>query len=43
MKQLGLFGMTIPEEYRGPGLTMEEEAYIAMELGQMIIARNMIL
>ena len=25
MKDLGLFGMTIPEEYGGLGLTMEEE------------------
>ena len=33
MKALGLFGMTIPEEYGGLGLTMEEEIYIAMALG----------
>jgi len=33
MKALGLFGMTIPEEYGGLGLTMEEEIHIAMALG----------
>ena len=34
MKELGLFGMTIPEEYGGLGLTMEEEIYVAMVLGR---------
>lgn len=34
MKALGLFGMTIPEEYGGLGLTMEEEIHVAMTLGQ---------
>ncbi|MDX1490168.1 MAG: acyl-CoA dehydrogenase family protein [Pseudohongiellaceae bacterium] len=34
MKDLGLFGMTIPEEYGGLGLTMEEEVYVAMALGR---------
>ena len=34
MKELGLFGLTIPEEYKGLGLTMEEEVYIAFELGR---------
>lgn len=34
MKELGLFGMTIPEEYGGLGLTMEEEIYLAMALGR---------
>jgi acyl-CoA dehydrogenase len=33
MKELGLFGMTIPEEYGGLGLTMEEEIYVSMSLG----------
>ena len=33
MKELGLFGMTIPEEYGGLGLTMEEEIHVAMALG----------
>jgi acyl-CoA dehydrogenase len=31
---MGLFGMTIPEEYGGLGLTMEEEATVAIELGR---------
>ncbi|HBN16218.1 MAG: acyl-CoA dehydrogenase family protein [Pseudomonadota bacterium] len=34
MKDLGLFGMTIPEEYGGLGLTMEEEIYVAFALGR---------
>lgn len=34
MKAMGLFGMTIPEEYGGLGLTMEEEALVAIELGR---------
>jgi acyl-CoA dehydrogenase len=34
MKALGLFGLCIPEEYGGLGLTMEEEVLVAMELGQ---------
>ncbi len=34
MKELGLFGLSIPEEYGGLGLTMEEEAQVAFELGQ---------
>lgn len=33
MKELGLFGLTIPEEYGGLGLTMEEEILVAMALG----------
>lgn len=34
MKELGLFGLTIPEEYGGLGITMEEEEIlVAMELG----------
>ncbi len=33
MKDMGLFGMTIPEEYGGLGLTMEEEALVAFEIG----------
>lgn len=27
MKEMGLFGLSIPEEYGGLGLTMEEEAW----------------
>ncbi len=34
MKRLGLFGLTIPEQYGGLGLTMEEEIHVAMELGK---------
>lgn len=34
MKALGLFGMSIPEEYGGLGLTMEEEVMVALELGR---------
>ena len=32
MKALGLFGMSIPEEYGGLGLTMEEEVLVVAEL-----------
>ncbi len=34
MKELGFFGLTIPEEYGGMGLTMEEEILVAIELGR---------
>lgn len=34
MKDLGLFGLCLPEEYGGLGLTMEEEVLAAMELGK---------
>jgi acyl-CoA dehydrogenase len=34
MRGLGLFGLSIPEDYGGLGLTMEEEVRIAFELGQ---------
>ncbi|MDH1681562.1 acyl-CoA dehydrogenase family protein [Pseudomonas chengduensis] len=34
MKQMGLFGLSIPEEFGGLGLTMEEEALVAMEIGK---------
>lgn len=34
MKELGLFGLTVPEEYGGLGLTMEEEILVAIELGR---------
>jgi acyl-CoA dehydrogenase len=33
MRELGLFGLSIPEEYGGLGLTMSEEARVALELG----------
>ena len=38
MKNLGLFGLSIPEEYGGLGLTMAEEAEICFELGQTVAA-----
>ncbi len=34
MKALGLFGLSIPTEFGGLGLTMEEEVLVALELGQ---------
>lgn len=34
MRELGLFGLTVPEDYGGLGLTMSEEAQIAFELGR---------
>jgi len=34
MKPLGLFGLSIPEEYGGLGLTMEEEVEVAFEIGK---------
>lgn len=34
MREMGLFGMTIPQAYGGLGLTMEEEAHVAVELGR---------
>ena len=34
MRDLGLFGLTIPEEYGGLGVTMEEEVLITFELGR---------
>ena len=34
MKAMGLFGLTIPEEFGGLGVTMEEEVNIAFELGR---------
>jgi acyl-CoA dehydrogenase len=39
MREMGLYGMTVPEEYGGLGLTTEEEAYIIMELGRASPAR----
>lgn len=34
MRELGLYGLTIPEEYGGLGLTMEEEVLVSMALCQ---------
>lgn len=33
MRALGLFGLSIPEDYGGLGLSMEEEVLVAIELG----------
>ncbi len=34
MRDLGLFGLSIPEEYGGLGLSMEDECLVAIELGR---------
>lgn len=34
MKAMGLFGLTVPEEYGGLGLTMEEESLVMFEMGR---------
>jgi acyl-CoA dehydrogenase len=34
MRELGLFGLTIPQEYGGMGLACEEEVQVAMALGR---------
>jgi acyl-CoA dehydrogenase len=34
MRDLGLFGISIPEEFGGLGLTMEEEALVILEMGR---------
>ena len=34
MKGMGLFGLTIPEQYGGLGLTMEEEVLVMFEMGK---------
>jgi acyl-CoA dehydrogenase len=34
MRELGLFGLSIPEAYGGLGLSMEEECLVAIELGR---------
>ncbi len=33
MRAMGLFGLSIPEQYDGLGLTMEEEVLVGFELG----------
>lgn len=43
MRELGLFGLSIPEEYGGIGLTMSEEAQIIRELTRAsIVFRSLI-
>jgi acyl-CoA dehydrogenase len=34
MREMGLFGLSIPEDYGGLGLTMSEEVRVALELGR---------
>jgi acyl-CoA dehydrogenase len=34
MREMGLFGLTLPEQYGGMGLTMEEEVMVAFVLGR---------
>lgn len=34
MREMGLFGLTLPEDFGGLGVTMEEEVIIAFELGR---------
>jgi acyl-CoA dehydrogenase len=34
MKEMGLFGLSIPEEFGGLGLSMSEEVRVALELGR---------
>lgn len=38
MRALGLFGLSVPEEYGGLGLTMAEEGEIIFELGRTALA-----
>ena len=38
MKELGLFGISIPEEYGGIGLSMAQECEVAYALGQTALA-----
>lgn len=38
MKEMGLFGLSIPEEYGGIGLSMSQECQVAFELGQTALA-----
>lgn len=38
MKDLGLFGLSIPEEYGGVGLSMPQECQVAYEIGQTALA-----
>ncbi len=38
MKAMGLFGLSIPEEYEGIGLSMSQECRVAYEIGQTSLA-----
>src|SRR5690349_24754234 len=34
MREMGLFGLSIPQEFGGLGLTMDEEVRVALEFGR---------
>src|SRR5574340_1736685 len=38
MKEMGLFGLSIPEEYGGIGLSMSQECRVAYEFGHTALA-----
>ena len=38
MKEMGLFGLSIPEEHGGIGLSMSQECQVAYEIGQTALA-----
>jgi len=38
MKEMGLFGLSIPEEYGGIGLSMSQEVQVAYEIGRTALA-----
>ena len=38
MKEMGLFGLSIPEEYGGIGLSMSQECRVAYEIGHTSLA-----
>jgi acyl-CoA dehydrogenase len=38
MKEMGLFGLSIPEQYGGIGLSMSQECRVAYEIGQTALA-----
>ena len=38
MKEMGLFGLSIPEEYGGIGLSMSQECRVAYEIGHTALA-----
>src|SRR3546814_5408369 len=43
MREMGLFGISIPEEYGGLGLSMEEEALVIAELCKASVAFRSVL
>jgi acyl-CoA dehydrogenase len=38
MRELGLFGLSVPQEFGGLGLSMEDEVLVCLELGQTSLA-----